>query len=84
MVRKTPSKQQTEYDSLYFVKILLYLVLGSIWIGWGGHRYIPAGLLLGLALVQHETLQIDRKIEYAILLVGSVLGLVGIGVTITL
>lgn len=79
-------KQQSsnEYDLVYFLKILIYLVLGSVWLAPGGHRYVPAGLILGLILVQHERLRIDRKIEYAILLVGSVLGLVGIGVTITL
>ncbi len=73
-----------EYDSVYFLKILLYLVLGTLWVAWAGRRMLPAGLILGILLVQHEKLQIDRKIEYAILLVGAVLGLVGIGLTISL
>ena len=73
-----------ELDSVYFLKILLYLVLGCIWISFDGRRLLPAGLLLGLVAVQHEKLQIDRKVEYAILLVGAVLGLIGIGVTVRL
>ena len=77
------SSNQTEYDSVYFLKILLYLMLSSLWVSFNGHRYLPAGLLIGLALVQRERFQIDRKIEYAILLVGAVLGLVGIGATIS-
>ncbi len=75
---------QTEYDSVYFLKILVYLIIGSAWGVIAGHRELPVGLLVGLVLVQHEKLQIDRKIEYAILIVGAVLGLVGIGLSIRL
>jgi hypothetical protein len=78
----TPPK--AEYDSVYFLKILLYLIVGSLWLAPGGHRSIPLGLIIGILAVQHEKLQIDRKIEYAILLVAAVLGLVGIGLTIVL
>lgn len=74
----------TEYDSVYFLKILLYLVISTAWIAPGGQRLIPIGLLLGLLIVRHERFQIDRKVEYAIMLVGAVLGLVGIGITVTL
>lgn len=73
---------QNEYDSVYFLKILLYLILGSVWIAIHGHRDIPAGFIVGVLAAQHEKLQLDRKIEYAMLLVGTVLGLVGIGITI--
>ncbi len=75
------STNQTEYDSVYFLKILLFLVLSSTWVAFNGHKYLPAGLIAGLILVQRERFQIDRKIEYAIMLIGAVLGLVGIGVT---
>jgi hypothetical protein len=91
MAHKTKTKKtvkatavQTEYDSVYFLKILLYLILGSVWGLFGGHRELPIGLLLGLAMVQHESLQIDRKIEYAVLLIAAVLGLVGIGIGLAL
>jgi len=82
MARK---KRPTEYDSVYFLKILVYLILGSVWATIpGGGRVLPLGLILGAIIVQHDKLQIDRKIEYAMLLIGSVLGLVGIGLTIQL
>jgi hypothetical protein len=75
--------RSTEYDSVYFLKILLYLLLGSVWgTTTTGTRFLPLGLILGVIIVQHERLQIDRKIEYAILLIASVLGLVGIGLAI--
>lgn len=82
MARTTNSN--TEYDSIYFLKILLYLVISTAWIAPGGQRLIPIGLLMGLLIVRHERFQIDRKVEYAIMLVGAVLGLVGIGITVTL
>lgn len=75
---------QTEYDSVYFLKILLYLVLASTWVSFGSHKYLPLGLIIGLLLVQRERFQIDRKVEYALLLVGAVLGLVGIGINLSL
>ena len=71
-----------EYDSVYFLKVLLYLVGSSVWVSHGSHRIIPAGLVVGLVAVQHERLQLDRKIEYAILLVGAVLGLMGAGINL--
>jgi hypothetical protein len=82
MARKT-STATTEYDSIYILKILLYLILGSVWISHDGHRLLPVGLIAGILLVQHDKLQIDRKIEYAVLLVAAVLGLVGIGITLS-
>jgi len=79
------TKRTTEYDSVYFLKILVYLILGSVWATLPGTgRILPIGLILGAIIVQHDKLQIDRKIEYAMLLIGSVLGLVGVGLTIRL
>ncbi len=79
---KNSRKLSAEYDSQYFLKVLLYLILGSVWLSFGGQRLVPVGLILGVFAVQHERLRIDRKIEYAILLVAAILGLVGIGITI--
>lgn len=80
--KKPPKSSENEYDSVYVLKIVIYLILASTWISHAGHRLVPLGLIAGLALVQHEKLQIDRKIEYAVLVVGVVLGLVGIGITL--
>ncbi|HEX7259700.1 MAG TPA: hypothetical protein VF272_02100 [Candidatus Saccharimonadia bacterium] len=70
-----------EYDSVYFLKVLLYLLLGTVWIAFDEKKYIPAGIIIGILIAQHERLQLDRKIEYAMLIVGGLLGLVGIGLT---
>jgi hypothetical protein len=75
-INKTRKKSIKEEDSsVYFLKLVVFLILGSQWIyienlpEW--QIPIPIGLLLGLILASHEHFQIDRKIEYAILLIAS-------------
>lgn len=75
---KTQNKN-TETDSVYFLKIILFLLLGSFWLrltnvhlGPFTTLNVPVGLLVGLLFAQHEHFQIDRKVEYAILLVATV------------
>jgi hypothetical protein len=75
--------EKPELDSVYFLKILLYFTLGASWIGSEGSQILPIGLILGVLLAQHEKLRMDRKIEYAILLVASILGLYGLGLTVS-
>jgi hypothetical protein len=69
---------QQEMDGTYFLKLVLYLIIGSFWLkitlGSGAHVPIPFGLLAGLLFARHERLQIDRKIEYAILLAAMLIG----------
>lgn len=71
--RKKLSK--TESDSNYFLKLVVFLILGSQWVyieslpDW--QFPIPVGLILGLVFATHEHFQIDRKIEYAVLLVST-------------
>ena len=66
------AKQQTEMDTTYFLKIVVFLILGSQWIyieslpEW--QVPIPVGLILGLVFAAHEHFEIDRKIEYLILI----------------
>lgn len=74
--RKTTTKQKTtEPDSTFFLKIVVFLILGSQWVyiesfpDW--QIPIPVGLILGLVFATHEHFQIDRKIEYAVLLVAT-------------
>ena len=64
-----------ETDSVYFLKILVYFVLGSIWIKYHGVVVFPAGLVLGLALSSHDHFAIDRKVEYAVLIISALLTL---------
>jgi hypothetical protein len=75
--RKKTSKPET--DSGYFLKILLYFILGLIWIKVNGRPVIPLGLIVGLLFSTHEHFKIDRKVEYAVLLVATLLGLSGAG-----
>lgn len=73
---KRKSAQSTkEVDSVYFLKLVAFLVLGSLWLrivlNTGAQIPIPLGLMLGLLLLRYERLQLDRKIGYAILLMSA-------------
>ena len=61
-------------DNIYFLKLVLYLILGSIWIRITSGSItipIPVGLIAGLFFARTEKFAIDRKIEYAILLIAT-------------
>jgi hypothetical protein len=83
------SKKTKSYEEAYFLKLVLFLVLGSMWLkvsdGQTWQIPIPVGFILGMALAMHDHFQIDRKIEYAILLVAMFIGFwAPIGIYITL
>jgi hypothetical protein len=82
---KTPKhKRSLLHDAFFLIKAALYLLLGTVWIAFGGHRWVPIGVIVGFAFSQIEILRLDRKIEYALLVVGALLGLYGLGITIQL
>jgi hypothetical protein len=87
MSKKT-KKTPKQIDSTYFLKLVLYLILGSLWlrIDNGLHVIpIPVGLIIGLVFASHEHFQMDRKIEYAVLLMAMFVGLwLPIGLTIAI
>ena len=70
-----------ESDGAYFLKLVLYVVLGSLWIKFAVPVEIgsfvvsgvPFGLFLGLVIASHDHFQVDRKIEYAILILMTIL-----------
>lgn len=71
-----------ESDSTYFLKLVIYVLLGTLWlkfaqpIYWGGIPFggIPLGMLLGVLSVRYfEKYQSDRKIWYAILLIVTII-----------
>ncbi len=68
----------TPYDSVFLLKIALYLILGSMWLKIShGARVVfplPVGLIVGVSFAFHDHFQIDRKIEYAVLLVAMLIG----------
>ena len=66
-----------ETDSAYFLKILLYFMLGIIWLKLNGRPILPLGLIVGLLVSTHEHFQIDRKMEYVILIIATMLGIGG-------
>ena len=84
MSKKSTSKRFYESDFAFLIKSALYLILGTVWIGWGGLRWIPIGVIVGFGFSKIEVLRINRKIEYALLVVGALLGLFGLGLTIFL
>lgn len=74
---KTTAPGQS-FDGVYLFKMVLYLLLGSMWVkisaGADLSIPIPIGLIIGLAFTMHEHFQIDRKIEYAVMLVAMLFG----------
>ncbi len=83
--KKQPKKSTTksarttdDFDGVYLLKLALYVILGSLWIkishGNSLSLPLPIGFLAGLAFSSHEHFQIDRKIEYAVLLVAMLVG----------
>jgi len=77
---KTKKATSAEPDSLYFLKLVLYVVLGSFWLKFATpipigdfllHGF-PLGLIIGLLFASHDHFQIDRKIEYAVLIIVTI------------
>lgn len=70
-----------ESDSAYFLKLVLYVVMGSLWLKFNAPLQlgplvlsgIPLGLFVGLIFASHDHFQVDRKIEYAVLIVATVM-----------
>lgn len=79
----------TEKDSTYLLKLILYMLVGTFWIRVlpesGGVIPIPFGFIVGLMFATHDHFKIDRKIEFAILVIAGAVGLVtGYGLNIYL
>lgn len=71
-----------ESDSAYFLKLVIFVLLGTFWIKFAQPvslgavpiAALPVGMLIGLIIVrQFEKRQSDRKIWYAILLVVAII-----------
>jgi len=79
---KTSKKsQETERDSTYFLKLVIYIILGTFWLKFASPIQIgdvvlnglPLGLFIGVVFASHDHFQIDRKVEYAVLIVMTIL-----------
>ncbi len=75
---KSKKTKKSELDSIYFLKLVTYLILGSLWLkitdGNTVQLPIPIGFLTGLVLAAHDHIQLDKKIGYAILLIAMLIG----------
>ncbi|MGI8637625.1 MAG: hypothetical protein ACR2KZ_19680 [Segetibacter sp.] len=78
---KPKQTDQTESDGTFFLKIVVYILAGTFWLKFmpplniagfplGG---IPIGLFVGLLFARHEHFQIDRKLEYVVLIVMTII-----------
>lgn len=78
--KKTSKKANPQsFDGIYLLKLVLYLVIGAQWLTLSNATAtfklsLPIGLVLGVIFAAHEHFRIDRKIEYALLLVAALVG----------
>lgn len=74
-------KQKPELDSTYFLKIVIYILLGMLWLRFStpieiaGLTFtaLPLGLVLALLFIRHDHFAIDRKIEYPVMIIAAIL-----------
>ncbi len=77
MTKKQTRSNRNEPDSVYILKLVLYLIVGTLWLRLViGNTTIPLpiGLGIGLWFARLERFQIDRKIEYAFLIMAMFVG----------
>lgn len=75
--KRSAPRRRAESDGAYVLKLVVYVVLGSLWIRLAHPLAIgdfqiagfPLGFFLGLIFASHDHFQIDRKIEYALLVI---------------
>lgn len=76
---KQKKQENQELDGVFMLKIVLFVILGSIWLkitkdGSSLSVPIPVGLIVGLLFTTHEYFRVDRKIEYAVLACAALFG----------
>jgi hypothetical protein len=78
MAKSSQITQNNEPDSVFILKVVLYLIVSSLWLNVytsSTHRIpLPLGALVALLFASHDHFKIDRKIEYAIILVAMFVG----------
>lgn len=73
--KRVVKKQVVETDGAYFLKLVMYLILSSVWVrvttdNGMSEMPLPFGAVIALMFAAHDHFQMDRKIEYALILVG--------------
>lgn len=64
-------------DSVYILKLVVFLILGSLWIRLVTDSFtvpLPLGFVAGLLIARTDRFQLDRKIEYAFLVMAMFVG----------
>lgn len=78
MAKRKIVKRPSDVDGLFLLKLLLYVLIGSMWLKFVGDGSVafglPIGFIAGLFFVRYERFRLDRKIEYAALLVAMLVG----------
>ena len=81
IVSRRGNEKVYESDGKYILKLVLFLLLGTIWLKFAApltvaglvFNGIPVGLFVGLLLVSRlEKFQYDRKIWYAVLIIATI------------
>jgi len=88
MAKTKKRSDNTELDSVYVLKLVMYMIIGTLWLrigrADGADIPIPIGFVLGLPFIAHDHFKIDRKIEFAVLLIAMLVGFWSqIGLTLT-
>lgn len=68
-----------EPDSAFLLKMVMYLIVGAQWVRIVNPSLtkeipLPVGLVIGLLFATHDHFKIDKKIEFALLLVAMLVG----------
>lgn len=74
--QKTNKPNKAEPDGVYLLKLVLYFILGCLWVQIDNFVVLPVGLFLGIVFASHDHFQIDRKVEFAVLFIASVLSFI--------
>jgi ABC-type dipeptide/oligopeptide/nickel transport system permease component len=81
VAKRSKQDPSDEKDSVYFFKLVFYIVIGSVWLRFQGPLQIgdivingfPIGLIIGLVFATQDHFKIDRKIEFAILILMAII-----------
>lgn len=78
MATKKPKQKAEELDGIYLLKIVMFFLLGCLWVNIGSNPGfpVPIGLFIGIVFATHDHFKIDRKIEYVVLLMATVLSFI--------
>lgn len=75
---KRSTKKSDSTDSAFVLKLVLYMILGVQWLRIFPEPDLqfplPFGAFIGLIFAAHDHFRIDRKIEYAVLLIAMLIG----------